>query len=207
MAERSQNRAGENQNEVEYIRRLARTMAHPLRYRLLNALASDSPLGADALAKRTGEPVHKVRRHLNTLVAAELVDVAREDESRGAIKRYFATERRPWTDIAGDRLLDDRDRRRSTVGTVRVIFEEATGAANSPSLAKREDRLCANVSDRVDEQGWRELSELHHEMLARVMTIVAASRERLESGDEEPIGIISDQILLEAPQHGIDTNL
>lgn len=190
-----------SRDDVAVVRQIAAILADPFRMRLIIALSVEAPLGADTLAERTGEPIHRVRRHLNALLACGIVGIAGEEGRRNTTKRYFALDRRPWIGIEEDRLLGERDRRRHTVGTIRVIFEEATRAASNAQLVQRADRLVANFPGRVDEQGWGELSVLHHEMLNRVQRVMAESRVRLARGDEEPIGVISQQVLLEAPQH------
>lgn len=186
---------------MEHLRRLVSVYSHPLRSRLLIALSIESPLGADVLAERTGTSLQQVRRHLNALLTAGFVKVDREETRRGVVKRYFGLDAELSFGISEDELLSERDRRRQTVGVIRAILEEATQSASSALLVRRHDRLVANVPGRVDERGWRELSELHHEMLDRAVTIVAQSRQRLEESGAEAIGVISEQILLEAPQH------
>lgn len=190
--------------DSEEIRRIVSVLAHPLRMRLIVALDVESPLAAETIADRIGEPVHRVRRHLNALVAFGMVGVAGEESRRNTRRRYFALEHRPWIDADEDRLLGERDRRRHTVGAVRVIFDEATRAASNTRLAERSDRVVVNFPGRVDEQGWHELSELHHHLLDRTREVIEASRMRLAVSEEEGIGVVSQQILLEAPQHSPD---
>jgi DNA-binding transcriptional ArsR family regulator len=203
-------KAGEDpapENDAERVRLLAAAFAHPLRVKLLNALAAESPLGADVLSARIAEPLHKVRRHLNSLVSSGLVKVVGEERRRGALKRYFAVEDRRGAWIVTpeeEASLSEKDRRRSVVGILRVIFDESMRAASNPHLGERTDRHVINVSDRVDEQGWRELSELHQQMTDRVLEVIAKSRDRLDAGEGRSIGVISEQILLEAPQNAPD---
>jgi hypothetical protein len=203
VAQARDNRVGEA--DAERARRFAAVIAHPLQARLLVVLGVESPLNAEVIAERIDEPLHQVRRYLDVLVVAGIVAVASEESRRGAVKRYFAPDRSFMLGTEENSLIPEPDRRRASAGMIRLIFEEATRAASNPRLGERPDHVIANISNRVDERGWRELSALHHEMLAQVTRIVAESRERLESGEEKPIGIISDQILLEAPQHVIKT--
>jgi DNA-binding transcriptional ArsR family regulator len=185
------------------VRKLAAALTDPVRSKLLGVLVVDSPLGADDLAVRIGEPEHRVRRHLNALVSAGLVTVAAEESRRGTMKRYFAVKDRRAAWIVTpeeDAMLSDRERRRAALGTLRVIFDEATRAIANPRFGERNDTHILNVSDRVDEQGWHELSELHYETIDRVLGIIAESRERLDADGGKAIGIVSQQVFLETPQ-------
>src|ERR1700712_2574894 len=53
-------------------------MAHPLRARILDALAVDGPSTASALAARTDQAVGNVSHHLKILAAASLIQEAPE---------------------------------------------------------------------------------------------------------------------------------
>jgi DNA-binding transcriptional ArsR family regulator len=193
------------EKDAERVRRLSAVFAEPPRLKILSALAAESRLGADTLADRVGEPVHKVRRHLNALLSLGLVEVVDTEGRRGAMKRYYAVNRREarigGTDYTN---LSLQERRRGDIGVLRLIFEEATQAASSPSLGERVDEVVANISERVDEQGWQELSKLHHEMLEHAVEVVAASRARLAASGGEAVGFISQQVLLESPKNVLD---
>jgi DNA-binding transcriptional ArsR family regulator len=192
-------------NDAERVRRLSAVFGEPIRLKLLSALGAESGLGADTLADRVGEPVHKVRRHLNVLISLGLVEVVGTEGRRGAMKRYFAVNRsEAWIGGTDYAHLSLQERRRGDIGILRLIFEGATRAASSPSLGERSNEVLANISERVDEQGWQELSELHQEMLERAVEVVASSRARLEASGGEAVGFISQQILLESPQNALD---
>lgn len=195
--------SSERRSEVAVVRAVAAALAHPLRGKLVITLDARPGLGVAELGERVGEPVSRVRRHLQALVDDGLVGVEAMEERRGATKRYYRlTERAAWIDIEDEKKLSGRERRLSTVGVVRAILDSVIRAISNPSLAERTDRLVAQKIGDVDGRGWAELSVLHHELLDQALAVVEESQERLEAGTEEPITVVSAQVLLEIPSPG-----
>lgn len=58
--------------------RVLAALAHPLRRRLMDALAVDGPATASMLAELTGQAVGNISHHLHTLAASELIVEAPE---------------------------------------------------------------------------------------------------------------------------------
>jgi DNA-binding transcriptional ArsR family regulator len=164
----------------------------------MRTLAIEPALGIDELAEFTGQPAWLVRRQIQILLDAGLVRIAREESRRGMSKRYYENLRPLVLDAVEDKALSPRDRRLTSVGALRAIIEDAGPAMRNPSFPERSDRMVAELSGRVDDRGWRELAELHREMLERVQTVMKESGERLDRG-AEPISVLSAQILLEMP--------
>jgi hypothetical protein len=65
-----------------------KALADPLRQRLLTAFVQQ-PGTVKAVAARLGEPVTKLYRHVDQLVAAGFLRVAEEQRRRGVIERTF----------------------------------------------------------------------------------------------------------------------
>jgi DNA-binding transcriptional ArsR family regulator len=66
-----------------------RAVADPLRQRLLQAFAD--PLPVREAAARLGEPLTKLYHHVDQLLAAGLIRVAREERKRAVVERHFQT--------------------------------------------------------------------------------------------------------------------
>ncbi|MBN9622239.1 MAG: helix-turn-helix transcriptional regulator [Actinobacteria bacterium] len=186
----------ERAGELERIRGVAAAILHPVRSLLMSILAMEGSAGIEELADHLEVSVRTVRRHIGLLVDERLVRIDREESRRGVVKRYYGICGPLQIDSQEDGLLTDLERRRVSLAVIRTMIRELLRAAAWPNLARRHDRVVANVPGVVDERGWAELSKLHHEMLGRVEEIMVDARRRVAVG-AEPIRVISQQVLLE----------
>jgi hypothetical protein len=132
------------------------------------------------------------------LVRDGLIGVRSWEARRGTAKRYYVNVEALWMDVAMDAELSDAERRRASIGVLRLLFEAASEALGSGDFTARVDRLVAETPGEVDERGWQELSRLHHELLERTQEVIAASRKRLLASEQgKPIPLLSGQILVQ----------
>lgn len=188
--------------EREMSTRILGGIKNELHSRLTNLLFTRPGLGVAEMAEYTGLSVSKVRREIAALMAEGLIEVDREEPRRGVVKRYYVGADRLWIDTEEDELLSEQDRQLTSLTVVRRILEEARRGVASGVATQRSDRMLANTAAEVDEQGWRELSELHHQLLERTLEVIAESRLRLAAGEDPPLTIASGQILFEVPPPG-----
>lgn len=176
-------------------------MSHPVRSVLLNLLGTRPGSGASELARWSGLPVARVRKQLKILADDGLIRVQRQERRRGVAKRYYANAIEvilPGT--VGADELDDRAVKLATLGNLRLIFDGATRSVSEGTLTTRNDFVVGNTPGGVDEQGWKELAELHNELLERIQKVMAASHARLEASGEDPnVYFTSGVILVEIP--------
>jgi DNA-binding transcriptional ArsR family regulator len=166
---------------------LGAIVAHPLRTRCLTVL-SDRTASPNELAQELGEDVGNVSYHVKQLLKMEAIELVRERPVRGAIEHFYRAIRRPVLSYEENLNLSVEERMRFSRLVLQFSVADAATAIDSGSLGQRADHHLTRLPVQVDEEGWRELSDLHAEMLQRAMDVEAASAERM-SGDPESAGI------------------
>lgn len=127
-------------------------LAHPLRSRLMDALAVDGPATASALAARTGQAVGNASHHLKVLAAAGLI-VEAPDLARDRRERWWklADPGTRWTTSALD-------------PATQVVAREAEAVLFQRQVERTRDWLVTAPTDPVWDdaafatQGWLHLT-------------------------------------------------
>jgi hypothetical protein len=194
-----ENRAGAPRSREE-MEKVAATAAHPVRMVLLNLLGTRPGSGAAELAEWSGEPIGRVRKQLKILADDGFIGVQRQENRRGVAKRYYAHVRAFSFTAEDEEELNEREVRHLNFGTLRLLFSATTEALAAGTLAARQNYVLGNTPGEVDARGWKELSDLHLDLLARTQDIVASSRARLEaSGEQQTIRFTSGVLFFESP--------
>ena len=180
--------------------KIAAAAAHPVRMVLLNLLGTRPGSGAAELAEWSGEPIGRVRKQLRILVDDGLIGVERQENRRGVAKRYYSLVRSFSFTAEDEEELSAREVRHINLSILRLLFSATTEALAEGSLSARPDYVLGNTPGEVDARGWRELADLHLELLERTQEIVASSRARLEASGEAPaIRFTSGVLFFESP--------
>jgi predicted ArsR family transcriptional regulator len=119
---------------------LARIHAHPLRDHVLFEYQGD-PASPSEVARRLGQPVNLVSYHTAVLVRHGCLELVRTERRRGATAHYYRST------VA--QAIDDDDwvrvpaplRRALTLGTLRVVADEAHAAALAGAFDARRAHL------------------------------------------------------------------
>ena len=114
------------------VARLAKLLDHPVRIRLMTALATDGPGSATTFSDRFGDvSVGDCHYHLTTLRNGGLIELIDSRPVRGATERVYRL--RPWSDWGGARQF------------LRVVdlLVAAEGAGATTPLVADEDGCCA----------------------------------------------------------------
>ena len=168
---------------------LGAIVAHPLRGRCLTIL-SDRTASPNELAKELGEDVGNVSYHVKQLLKMEVIELVRERPVRGAVEHFYRAITRPVLSNEAYLDLTVEERLRFARLILQFSVADAATAIESASLGQRPDHHVTRLPVQVDEEGWRELSELHTEMFQRTIEIEAASAKRM-SGEPEAVGIVA----------------
>jgi DNA-binding transcriptional ArsR family regulator len=166
---------------------LGAIVAHPLRTRCLTVL-SDRTASPSEIAQELREDVGNVSYHVKQLLKMEAIELVSERPVRGAVEHFYRAIRRPVLSYEENRDLSVEDRVRFARLVLQFSVADAATAIDSGSLGQRPDHHLTRLPIQVDEEGWKELSELQAESFERAMEIEAASAERL-SADPESAGI------------------
>jgi DNA-binding transcriptional ArsR family regulator len=179
---------------------IAKAFAHPVRHRAFRML-TDAELSPSQIADRIDVDLHSVSYHVRALEKMGLIEQVGEKQVRGAVQHFFRAIDRPilttedWAKLTlGEREEASRYIMQLIVGD--TVYSEETGV-----LDQRLDRTLSRVPLIVDEAGWRELHDIHMDVLDRILEVQANSADRLANSPEaESFPAMTGSICIEMPQ-------
>jgi DNA-binding transcriptional ArsR family regulator len=164
--------------------RVVKALAHPLRVQILGLLEQQTASPSE-LAAELRVPLGNVSYHVRQLQAFGLIRLVRTTPRRGSIEHHYELVARPdITDQAWDGLPD-------------IVKHAMVGAALAPlgrmvndaavlgGFSRREAHL-SRTALTLDDDGWRQVSELLVGMFDKLAEIERGSIERLAESDAEP---------------------
>lgn len=165
----------------------------PLRLAIFNVTHRGGPVTAAAIARQVGEPERVVRRQLAELEKAGMVEQLTHEG-----KEQFTGRLRPMTvDEWGE--LPRRDRDQITTSIDQMISAEIQISMQSGYFDRRPEFVLVRDVLHLDQQGMREVSDLHVELLHKVWEVCSQSRIRLEDHGGEVINTRHVSLLFEMP--------
>jgi DNA-binding transcriptional ArsR family regulator len=186
---------------------LGAIVAHPVRCRLI-AIFADRVASPNEIAQELGMPVGDVSYHVRTLKEAGIIELVEERPVRGSTEHFYRA-------VLSNIVISEEEYEalslEQKVGFARQAFQlaaaEASFSLETKKFGERNNHHIARVPFKVDEQAWNELSELHAEMLERLIEICAQSDLRAVGSDEPRIPGIAFAALFEMPprRQGADT--
>ena len=139
-----------------------RALAHPLRLRILEAFA-EAPRTTKQVAELLGQPPTRLYHHVDQLLAAGLIRVAREEKRRAVSERYFEAVARRFA-VSPSAFGGDGSRADERGRIARAYLEELLAGGDSDEGAFRLMRTKARLSEdgraRLENEIARLLQEL-----------------------------------------------
>jgi DNA-binding transcriptional ArsR family regulator len=164
--------------------RVVKALAHPLRVQILGLLEQQTASPSE-LAAELRVPLGNVSYHVRQLQSFGLIRLVRTTPRRGSIEHHYELVARPdITDQAWDGLPDIV--KHAMIGAALApLGRQVNDAAVAGGFSRREAHL-SRTALTLDDEGWREVSELLVGMFDKLATIEADSLDRLAAGDAEP---------------------
>jgi predicted ArsR family transcriptional regulator len=181
------------------LKALVATMTDPQRAGIVRVLFTRPGLGSTEIADWLDLPAAVVRKQLRALMETGMVQVKERSARRGVEKLYFVASRRTWITEEHEARLSLRQHQTTSLETLRLIVRDAHRAIATRDFGARTGRIMASVPATVDARAWREISDLQHELLARIVDIAEAGNQRLVESEEEPVSLVAALLLLELP--------
>jgi DNA-binding transcriptional ArsR family regulator len=157
--------------------RLFRALSNPLRWRILDLVASQGEASPIGLARELDQPLATVSRHVRVLRDLDFLELTRAVPRRGAVEHFYRTRRLPFLTDADWEDLPVVLRRGVAALTFRRIFAVAAEAGGAGAFDEPKAQL-GRMSLSLDGEGWRELSAALSDVLYRAERIQTASDER-----------------------------
>lgn len=161
--------------------RLVRSVAHPLRIKILEAL-SDHVASPNALAERFDESLTGVAYHtraLDRLGALRLVDTA---QRRGATEHFYKATPRAFVGDPSWRKVPPSLLSGVSAATLTTFLDKAVSALEAGTLDGRVDTVFRWMPLFLDEQGWKEVVAIMEEATNLALAAHLRSQDRLSEG-------------------------
>lgn len=178
---------------------LGAIVAHPLRSQCLTLLAERTASPAE-ISIELGENLGNVSYHIRKLWKAGIVEIVEEKPVRGAMEHFYRAVVRPHfsdEEIAAVSVVERQAHAREILA---LTTANATSAIEAETFGARPDYYISRVPMRVDEEGWKELNEIHAELLERTLKVQEAVAERLGGSDDTGFPIVAFNTFFEMPE-------
>jgi DNA-binding transcriptional ArsR family regulator len=162
--------------------RVVKSLGHPLRQSILQVL-SEGVASPNQIAQRLGEPLGNVSYHVKILLENDAIELVETRPVRGAIEHFYRPAMRPLLDDTHWAQLPLVMRRKLFAQKLEQIGDHLLAAGKAHGLA-RVDTHVSWTPLQLDEQGWRELSDVLAGVVAEAARIEAESLKRLAEAED-----------------------
>jgi hypothetical protein len=138
------------------------------------------------------ERLPNVSYHVRALLELGCVELVSTAQRRGAIEHYYRAIVRPFFTDRDWKKLPQSGRQAVSDVALQMIWEDVSSAIRGGTFEARSDRHLSRSVLELDEEGWKELSELLGSTLEETEKIEKRSAERLkanEGNDGNPVPV------------------
>jgi DNA-binding transcriptional ArsR family regulator len=178
-------------------------LQHPLKAKVLTALAERPDVTIRQVAERLKESPRRVRHQINALLDVGLVEVSAEVRRRGVIERRYSS--RVAMDFPGEDVMSPALRLRYSKEVVRMLMADVGAATAAGTFASGPDRYECRFYGEVDDQCLEELGEIHERVYREIAETFTAGRERVWESGEAGTEVVSALLFFDAALWGQPT--
>jgi AcrR family transcriptional regulator len=157
-------------------------------------------LSPAAVAAHVDEKVEVVRCYLRELATAGVLEA--EERSEGEEPLYRSVSALHKLQLVSNRQTEEMslaERGDLSTEVWKLIADDLAESMASGVFDQRPERQLTRVPLQIDEQGWREVLDLHMQLLQATFEVSARAIERLEESGERPMRVRSVQAVFEMP--------
>ena len=164
--------------------RYLKALGHPLRVRIL-ALLEEETSSPVQLAKKLGASLGTVAYHVRTLHELGLLEDVGTTPRRGAVEHHYKAVPRPRVSGEAWENASPVTKQAMTDATLLQILDYCRIAAAAGGF-DRGEAVVSRTALKLDERGWKELSDAFSTLLASMESVAAQAAERLAGGEGAP---------------------
>jgi DNA-binding transcriptional ArsR family regulator len=165
---------------------LAAAMSHPTRVHTMSVLL-ERTASPRQVAAEIGERLNNVTYHINQLRKLGCVELVRTESVRGGrvLERFYRAKRRLYFDEAAWEALSEKERLGLISVTLRMISQDITTAMAAGTVFGDDNAAhLSRSSMAVDQEGWREITEVLERATADLFDVEERVAERTANGAE-----------------------
>ncbi len=167
---------------------LVRALSHPLRVEILQVL-NERDASPNELMDVLEAPLGNVAYHTRVLEKCGCVEEVGTAQRRGAVEHYFRAVPRSYIGHQEWRKVPRSVRSEVSGASFDSFLTRVVDAMAAGTIDDRDDTTFSWMSIAVDEVGWVQAAEVLDEAIARLETLHAQSRSRLQmtGGEATPM--------------------
>jgi DNA-binding transcriptional ArsR family regulator len=154
-----------------------KALAHPLRWRLIEALVERGEASPVELARLLEQPLATVSHHIRVLRDLGSIELTRTEQRRGAIEHYYRTRMPAFVDDEQWEQIPTVLRRGISGQLFQRIMSEAAAAGGNGAFDAPGSHLDRMIIE-LDDRGWQQLSDVLLDLLRRIQAIQGESDAR-----------------------------
>jgi DNA-binding transcriptional ArsR family regulator len=166
--------------------RLAKALSHPMRARILTIL-NERVASPNEIAEMIDERLPNVSYHVRALLELGCIELVSTAQRRGAIEHYYRALTRPFFSARDWRRLPRSARTAITDVALQLIWDDTAEAVKADTFESRSDRHLSRTPLELDEEGWKEITDLLANALNEAQSIGAKSEKRLAKSKDAAI--------------------
>lgn len=153
----------------------------------------------EELAGDLGVPAEAIRGYVEELQTEGHIEEV-EGEGAGALPKWRHRPILRVIEIEEWERLSPAERKEAAAEIVRLVNQDVSSSVESGAFTSRLDMHLTRVGFTVDEQGWRELAEIHRAAVLASQEVRLLSAQRMKGSGESGITGRSVQALFEVPE-------
>ncbi len=157
--------------------RLAKAMAHPLRFRVLEAL-NEHEASPSLIAERLGEKLGNVSYHVKVLLECDAIELVSTRPVRGAVEHFYRAIARPYVDDDHWSRLPESVRAQLFDTILQGAWEHLVEGSSSGGFDDPLTHISWTTLE-LDQEGYEELADTLVKTVERALEIKAESAGRL----------------------------
>jgi DNA-binding transcriptional ArsR family regulator len=177
---------------------LINALNHPVRVKALTIL-SERVASPKEIASQIDVKLSSVSYHVRVLHALRVIEVAEERPVRGAVAHYYKAVAGPLIEAPDWQELDPRVRSAFSGHVIEVLMSDVAKSLAAGVFDRRADRHLNRTPLRLDEEGWRNVSEIQTEAEERILRAQAAAAARMNGAGSEAINAVAGMFCFEVP--------
>jgi DNA-binding transcriptional ArsR family regulator len=187
------------EDSFDYIdERLAKALSHPLRVQILVEL-NKRVMSPSRFSERFEEPLTKVSYHFDVLAKLDCLELVHEEPRGNLIEHYYRATKKALFDGEAWDNLPETIRNKLSGRTISDLLGAVAESMLAETFDSRIDRHVAWQMVHLDEQGWKETSDIQLDAARKLVQTAKESRSRLIRSGELGLMATWGVLLFESP--------
>jgi DNA-binding transcriptional ArsR family regulator len=177
--------------------RLVKALAHPVRVRILGILEHRTATPKE-LAAELGLPLENTSYHVRALREFGFIKLERKRQVRGAIEHHYRAVARPRVSAKAWEQIPESLKQAMNAANIGQLSDIVNRGVAQGKFSRPESQL-QRMPYVLDDRGFGEASAILSEALERIAEVEKGAKERIESGESDPVPVVTAVMLFDRP--------